>query len=43
VRYYIGVGFVIYFEAKKRNLGRLSGRISQLATYWKERSCSCYQ
>ncbi|HSB82414.1 MAG TPA: TRAP transporter fused permease subunit, partial [Candidatus Methylomirabilis sp.] len=37
VLYYVGVGLVIYFEAKKRNLGRLSGSdIPRWRTYWKE-------
>ncbi|HSC70056.1 MAG TPA: TRAP transporter large permease subunit, partial [Candidatus Methylomirabilis sp.] len=37
VLYYIGVGFVIYFEAKKRSLGRLSGSdIPSWRSYWKE-------
>jgi TRAP transporter 4TM/12TM fusion protein len=37
VLYYIGTGMVIYFEAKKRNLGRLSGSdIPKWRTYWKE-------
>lgn len=35
--YYVGTGFVIYFEAKKRSLGRLSGSdIPSWRTYWKE-------
>jgi TRAP transporter 4TM/12TM fusion protein len=37
VLYYVGVGTVIYFEAKKRNLGRLSSSdIPSWRTYWKE-------
>ena len=37
VLYYVGLGMVVYFEAKKRNLGRLSGsEIPRWRTYWKE-------
>lgn len=37
VLYYIGLGMVVYFEAKERNLGRLSGSdIPRWRTYWKE-------
>ncbi len=35
--YYVGLGMVVYFEAKKRNLGRLSGSdIPNWRSYWKE-------
>lgn len=37
VLYYVGLGMVVYFEAKKRNLGRLSGSdIPNWRSYWKE-------
>jgi TRAP transporter 4TM/12TM fusion protein len=35
--YYVGLAMVVYFEAKKRKLGRLSGSdIPKWRTYWKE-------
>jgi TRAP transporter 4TM/12TM fusion protein len=37
VLYYVGMGMVVYFEAKKRNLGRLSASdIPKWRTYWRE-------
>ena len=37
VLYYVGMGMVVYFEAKKRNLGRLSASdIPRWKSYWRE-------